>query len=63
MAYLDSAHVCVLSSVLVLIQPILREFALPQVDAELNKEEHDGLQRRDGAVAGAFRRDMFVQER
>lgn len=60
--YLDGADVCVLRSVLVLVEAVLGELALSQIDAELDKEDHDGLERGDGAVAGALGGDMLVEE-
>jgi hypothetical protein len=62
MPYLDGANVCVLSGVLVLVETVLGQFALAEVDTELDKEDHDGLERGDGAVAGALRGDMFVEQ-
>lgn len=62
-AYLDGAHVGVLGGVLVLVQAVLCEFAFSEIDAELDKEDHDGLERGDGAVAGALGGDMFVEQR
>jgi hypothetical protein len=61
-SYLDRADVGVLGGVLVLVQAILCELALAEVDAELDEEDHDGLQRDDRAVAGALRGDMLVEE-
>jgi hypothetical protein len=62
LSHLNSSHVGVLGCVLILVQTVLGEFALSQIDAEFDKEDHDGLEGGDGAVAGALRGDMFVQE-
>lgn len=44
MTYLDRSNVGVLGSVFVLIEPVLGEFTLLEVDAKLDKQEHDRLQ-------------------
>jgi hypothetical protein len=62
-SYLDGADIGVLRRVFVLVQAVLGELALAQVDAQLDEEDHDGLERGDGAVAGALRGDMFVEQR
>lgn len=59
-SYLDCCDVCVLRRVLVVVQTILGSLSLSQVDTKLDEEHHDGLERGNGAVAGALRRDMFV---
>jgi hypothetical protein len=61
-SYLNRADVCVLGGVLVLVQAVLCELAFAEVNAELDEEDHDRLQRDDGAVAGALRGDMLVEE-
>jgi hypothetical protein len=60
--YLNSANVGVLGRVLVLVQAVLCELAFAEIDAELDEEDHDGLEGGDGAVAGPLRGDMFVEE-
>jgi len=62
MSHLDGAHVCVLGRVLVLVQAILCELALAQIHTEFDKENHDRLERGDGAVTGPLRGDMFVEQ-
>lgn len=61
-AYLDSGNVGVLADILVLVQGILRQFALLLDDRLLNQQEHDRLQRRDGDISRPFRSDVLVQE-
>jgi hypothetical protein len=62
LSHLNSSHVGVLGRVLVLVQAILGEFALSQINAEFDEEDHHRLERGDGAVAGALGGDMFVEE-
>ena len=61
-AHLDSLHAGVLGNVLILVEAILGRLPFPQADAELDKEDHDGLERGDGRVTGALRGDMVVQQ-
>ena len=61
-AHLDGLHAGVLGNVLILIQAILGRLPFPQADAELDKEDHDGLKRGNGRVAGALGGDMVVQK-
>ncbi len=63
MTYLDGAHVRVLRHVLVLIESIFGQLALAQIDAELDEQEHNGLQGGDGTIAGSLGGDMFVEQR
>jgi hypothetical protein len=60
--YLNGSHIGVLGRVLVLVQAVLCEFALAEVDAELDEQYHHRLERDDGAVAGPLRSDMLVQQ-
>jgi hypothetical protein len=61
-SYLDSSHIGVLRRVLVLVKTILCEFAFAEIDTQLNEEDHHRLEGGDGAVAGALRGDMFVEQ-
>lgn len=60
MTYLDCANVGVLCCILVLVESIFGQFALLEVDTELDKLEHHGLQRGDGTTLGSLGCDMFV---
>jgi hypothetical protein len=62
MSYLNGSHIGVLRRVLVLVQAILCELALAEIDTEFDEEDHDRLEGGNGAVAGALRGDMFVEE-
>lgn len=53
-AYLDSANIGILRCVLVLVKPILCRLSLPQVDAELDKEEHDRFKGSDRTASSSF---------
>lgn len=59
---LNCAHVGVLGCVLVLVEAVLGELAFAEIDAQLDEEDHDGLEGGDGAVAGSLGGDMFVEE-
>jgi len=59
-AYLNGANVCVLCRVLILVKSIFCQFALLQIDTELDKLYHDRFKRRDRTVPRSLRRDMFV---
>lgn len=61
-SYLDGPHICVLCGVFVLVQAILCEFAFSEIDAEFDKENHDRLERGDGAVPRPLGDDMFVKK-
>ena len=60
--YLDSSDVGVLANVLVLIQSILGQLPFLLLDRQLDQEEHNGLQRRDGNIARPLRVDVVVEE-
>lgn len=60
--YLDSGDICVLRSVLVVVETVLGSLALSQLNAKFDKQKDDGLERGDGAVASALGRDMFVED-
>lgn len=60
--YLDSGDVGVLRGVFVVVETILGGLSLSQLNTELDKQEDDGLERSDGAVAGALGGDMFVED-
>ena len=59
--YLDSGDICVLRGVLVVVETVLGSLALSQLNTELDKQENDGLERGDGAVASALGSDMLVE--
>lgn len=48
--YLNSTNVRVLRSVLVLIQSIFGQFAFLEINTELNKQDHNRFQGRDGTI-------------
>ena len=60
--YLDSGDICVLRSVLVVVETVLGSLALSQLNTKFDKEENNGLERGDGAVAGALGGDMLVED-
>lgn len=60
--YLDSGDVCVLRSVLVVVETVLGGLALSQLNTKFNEQEDDRLERSDGAVAGALGGDMLVKD-
>jgi hypothetical protein len=60
--YLDSGDIGVLRGVLVVVETVLGSLALSQLNTELDKQKDDGLERGDGAVAGALGGDMLVED-
>ena len=60
--YLDSRDVGVLADVLVLVQGILGELSLLLLDGQLDQEEHDRLQRRNGDIARPLGVDVVVKQ-
>jgi hypothetical protein len=60
--YLDGADIGVLCDVLVLIKSILGELSLLLFDGQLDQENHNRLEGRDGDISGALGRDVLVEE-
>ena len=61
-ACLNGPHACILSDVLVLVQPIFGRFAFFQIDRKFDKKEHHRLKRCDRTVAGSLGCDMFMKD-
>lgn len=59
--YLDSSDAGVLGNVLVLMETLLGDLALAKGDAQLDKLEHDGLQRDEGNTARSLGDDDIVK--
>src|SRR3954447_12713139 len=59
---LNGPHACILSDVLVLVQPVFGGFAFFQVDGKFDKKEHNRLKRGDRTVAGSLGCDMFMKD-
>lgn len=59
--HLDCPNIGILSNVLILIQAIFGGLAFPQVDAQLDEQEHDRFEGSNGAISGSLGGDMFVQ--
>lgn len=60
--YLDSGDVCILRSVLVVVETVLGGLALSQLNTKFNEQEDDRLKRSNSAVAGALGSDMLVED-
>ena len=60
--YLNSGDIGVLRGVLVVVKTILGSLALSPLNTKFDKQEHNGFQRGDGAVAGALGGDMLVED-
>ena len=61
-AYLDRSHVGVLGDILVLVETILGGFSFTEIDAQLNEQQHDRLERGDRTAARPLGGDMFVKD-
>lgn len=61
-ARLNGPDACILSDVLVLVQPIFGRFAFFQIDGKFDKKEHNRLKRGDRTVAGSLGCDMFMKD-
>lgn len=61
-AYLDGGDVGVLRHVLVRVQSILGGLALLLLDAQVDEQEHHGLQRGDGDISGTLGGDVLVKK-
>ena len=59
--HLNGADARVLCRILVLVKAILGQLPFLQLNAELNEEEHDRLERRDSARPGPLGGDMLVE--
>lgn len=60
--YLDSGDIGVLRGILVVVETVLGLLSLSQLNTEFDKQKNDGLERGDGAVAGALGGDMLVED-
>lgn len=59
---LDGRNVCVLRNILILVEGVLGELSLLLFDGEFDQEEHNGLERRDGNISGAFAGNVLVKQ-
>jgi len=59
---LDGGNVGVLGDVLVLVERILGEFSLLLLYRQLDQENHDRFEGRDGHIAGSLGGDVLVKE-
>lgn len=60
--HLDGRDIGVLGQILVLVQGVLGQLSLLLLDGQLNKQEHDRLQRGDGSAPRALVGDVLMEQ-